>query len=42
MAQCTPERIASLRFINTISEPMEWVYNHFGDKVYQDLKAHEK
>ena len=42
MAQCTPERVASLRFINTISEPMEWVYNHFGDKVYQDLKAHEK
>ncbi|MBE9223777.1 SAM-dependent DNA methyltransferase [Cyanobacterium stanieri LEGE 03274] len=42
MAQCTPERIASLRFINAISEPMEWVYNHFGDKVYQDLKAHEK
>ena len=42
MAQCTPERIASLRFINAISEPMEWVYNHFGDKVYEDLKAHEK
>ncbi|PHV61303.1 type I restriction-modification system subunit M [Cyanobacterium aponinum] len=42
MAQFTPDRIASLRFVSAIAEAMEWVYNHLGEKVYQDLKAHEK
>lgn len=42
MAQFTPNRIASLRFVSAIAEAMEWVYNHLGEKVYQDLKAHEK
>jgi type I restriction enzyme M protein len=42
MAQFNPDRIASLRFVSAIAEAMEWVYNHLGEKVYQDLKAHEK
>ncbi|BAQ60906.1 type I restriction-modification system [Geminocystis sp. NIES-3708] len=42
MAQFTPDRIASLRFVSDIAEAMEWIYNHLGEKVYQDLKAHEK
>ncbi|BAQ66963.1 class I SAM-dependent DNA methyltransferase [Geminocystis sp. NIES-3709] len=42
MAQFTPDRIASLRFVSAIAEAMEWIYNHLGEKVYQDLKAHEK
>ncbi|MCT7985970.1 N-6 DNA methylase [Laspinema sp. A4] len=41
-AQFTSERIASLRFIGPIAEPMRWVYEQWGDEVYSNLKEHEK
>ncbi len=42
MAQFTPERIASLRFIASIQESMELVYQQWGDRIYDDLKEQEK
>lgn len=41
-AQFTPERVASLRFISYIEEPMAWAYEQWGDSLYEDLKSHEK
>jgi type I restriction enzyme M protein len=41
-AQFTAERVASLRFISTIAEPMEWAYKTWGDRLYDDLKNYEK
>ena len=41
-AQFTPDRIASLRFANTIEEPMAWAYEKWGDTVYTELAQHKK
>lgn len=41
-AQFTAERIAELRFDRTLREPMVWVYETFGEKVYTDLNRYEK
>lgn len=41
-AQFTPERIASLRFISGLQEPMTWAYEQWGDRLYTDLKNYEK
>lgn len=41
-AQFTQERIATLRFEKTLTEPMQWVWETYGDKVYTDLQSIEK
>lgn len=43
-AQFTQERIANLRFDNSLREPMEWVYLQYDDAVYEKgkLKEHHK
>lgn len=41
-AQFTEERIAALRFDKGLREPMEWAWSQYGDKVYSELKKHEK
>lgn len=40
-AQFTKERIETLRFDKSLSEPMQYAYETFGDNVYTNLKAHE-
>lgn len=40
--QMTDERLETLRFNNNLSEEMQWIYEKYGDKVYEDLKAAEK
>lgn len=40
-AQFTKERIAELRYDRMLKEPMEWVYENYGEKVYTDLKSIE-
>lgn len=42
VAQFTPERIASLRFMTGLQEPMTWAYEQWGDRLYTDLKNYEK
>jgi type I restriction enzyme M protein len=44
MAQFSQKRIESLRFDKTLREPMEWIYQQWGDSIYESgtLKAHEK
>jgi type I restriction enzyme M protein len=41
-AQFTKEKIADLRFDKNLREAMEWAFENFGEKLYSDLKAHEK
>ncbi|MCH4552202.1 type I restriction-modification system subunit M [Aestuariibaculum lutulentum] len=41
-AQFTKERIETLRFDKSLSEPMQYAYETFGDDVYTNLKAHEE
>ena len=41
-AQFTPERIACLRFISGLQEPMTWAYEQWGHRIYSDLKNYEK
>jgi len=41
-AQFTPERIASLRFVPTLREIMEWSYDKWGDALYTELADHRK
>lgn len=41
-AQFSQVRIAELRFDKTLREPMEWAFEHFGDKVYTEIGKHEK
>lgn len=41
-AQFTEERIAELRFDKTLKEPMQWAWENFGEKVYEDLASLEK
>jgi type I restriction enzyme M protein len=38
-AQFTEERIAELRFDKTLKEPMQWAFETYGEKVYNDLKS---
>jgi len=41
-AQITDARIETLRFDKTLQEPMEWAYNEYGERVYDDIKSIEK
>ena len=41
-AQFSAERLAGLRFDKSISEPMQWAYETYGELVYTDLKSIEK
>lgn len=41
-AQFTEERIKDLRFDKGLIEPMQWVYETHGDKVYTDLRSLEE
>jgi type I restriction enzyme M protein len=41
-AQFSTERIAELRFVNALREPMAWAYENFGESVYADLPNFEK
>ena len=39
-AQFTSEAVDSLRFHDRMREEMEWVFDRFGEDVYQDLSQH--
>jgi len=43
-AQFSAERIETLRFDKALREPMQWIYQQWGEAVYQDatLATHEK
>ncbi|MDF2453493.1 MAG: restriction/modification methyltransferase [Bacteroidota bacterium] len=41
-AQFTADRIATLRFDKNLREAMEWAYDTYGNKIYTDIKKHEK
>ncbi|MEA5461621.1 class I SAM-dependent DNA methyltransferase [Arcicella sp. LKC2W] len=41
-AQFSAERIADLRFVNSLREPMTWAYETFGESIYTDLPKFEK
>ncbi len=41
-AQFTKERIAALRYDKTLKEPMQWVYETYGEQVYTDISKMEK
>ncbi|OAI27890.1 type I restriction-modification system subunit M [Methylomonas koyamae] len=43
-AQFSMERIETLRFDKSINQPMQWIYQQWGDAVYQPgcLEQHEK
>jgi type I restriction enzyme M protein len=41
-AQFTPERVAGLRFVSALREIMEWVYEQWGDAVYDGLTDQRK
>lgn len=41
-AQFTPERIETLRFERSLTEPMQWAYDKYGERIYTDLEAFEK
>jgi type I restriction enzyme M protein len=41
-AQFTNERIESLRFDKSLSEPMKYAFETFGDSVYTNIKQHQK
>ena len=41
-AQFTEERIETLRFDKAIKEPMQWVYETYGESVYTKLGEYEK
>ena len=41
-AQFSAERIADLRFVNALREPMLWAYENFGESLYTDLPNFEK
>jgi len=40
--QFSADRIMDLRFDRTLKEPMQWMWNTYGEKVYTDLSKHEK
>ncbi|WP_237690440.1 N-6 DNA methylase [Salegentibacter tibetensis] len=41
-AHFTAERIMDLRYDKQLKEPMQWVWETFGEEVYTKLKDHEK
>lgn len=41
-AQFSQERINELRFVNNLREPMQWVYESYGEQVYTDISLFEK
>lgn len=41
-AQFSQERIEELRFVNNLREPMQWVYETYGEQVYTDISKFEK
>jgi type I restriction enzyme M protein len=41
-AQFSAERVAGLRFVGSLREPMEWIYETWGDRVYGGLADVEK
>jgi len=41
-SQFTAERIAGLRFDKNLNDAMVYVYETYGEEVYQDLSKHEK
>lgn len=41
-AQFTQERIDSLRFEKSLTEPMKWAFEAYGEQVYTDIKSIEK
>jgi type I restriction enzyme M protein len=41
-AQFSQERINELRFVNNLREPMQWVYETYGEQVYTDISLFEK
>lgn len=42
MSQFSEERIAGLRYDKRLQAPMEWAYQQFGERVYNDLQQLEK
>jgi len=40
-AQFTDEAIEKLRFHKSLFDEMEWIYNLYGEAVYEDLKKHK-
>ncbi|MCF8332698.1 MAG: type I restriction-modification system subunit M [Bacteroidales bacterium] len=41
-AKFTAERIESLRFDPKLKEPMQWAYEQYGNKVYENISQFEK
>jgi type I restriction enzyme M protein len=41
-AQFTDEVIAQLRFDKTLKEPMEWAFETYGDRIYNELPSLER
>ena len=41
-ARFTLEAVETLRFADTLRAEMEWVYNRFGDAVYEDLTPYKE
>ncbi|MDQ8184082.1 class I SAM-dependent DNA methyltransferase [Pelagicoccus sp. SDUM812002] len=41
-AQFTAERVATLRFVSAIEEPMRWAYERWGDALYTELPQKKK
>ena len=41
-ARFTPEAVEMLRFVDTLRAEMEWVYNRFGDVVYEDFTPYKE
>jgi type I restriction enzyme M protein len=40
--QFTPDAIESVRFVDAISEEMQWCLERFGEEVYTNLKQHKE
>lgn len=41
-AQFTKEAFETLRFDKNLRDEMEWIYSHFADDVYKDIKKHKE
>ncbi|BDM78647.1 type I restriction-modification system subunit M [Acaryochloris marina] len=42
LAQFTPERVATLRYVPVLAEVMEWAYGEWGDEIYTSLTDHKQ
>lgn len=42
LAQFTPERVATLRYVPALAEVMEWIYRKWGEEIYQGLADHQQ